>query len=89
MPYLGEGCGLAGQSCLASLPLGSAGGSSYVGRDGMFTKQEATAQEISWLAQGLACQGEAEVKLSHPEGSEEWHSLRQVTGVLLSLEQVW
>lgn len=58
-----------------------------MGRDGMFTKQEATAQEISWLAQGLVCQGEAEVKLSHAEGSEEWHSLRQVTGVLLSLSR--
>lgn len=54
MLYLGEGCGLAGQSCLASLPLGSAGGSSYVGRDGMFTKRPQLRRSAGlprvWLA---------------------------------------
>lgn len=59
----------------------------WVGQDGVFTKQKPKAEEIRWLAQGLACQGEAEVKLSQPEGSKEWHSLRQVTGLLFSLSR--
>lgn len=86
MLYLGEGSMLAGQS-FVWLPsyLGGLEASPIWVLE-VFTKQETKAQ-ISWLAQGLACRGEAEVKLSHPEGSEEWRSLRQVTGVLLSLNR--
>lgn len=78
MLYLGEGPMLAGQS-LVWVPSHLGGLEAphmWVGRDGVFTKQKPKAEEIHLLAQGPACQGGAEVKLSHPEGSKEWHSLK-------------